>query len=75
MEMQIVSVDGNTDKKFIHNFVMNMPASDSLAFRRYVYDNQPGVDFEVDVERPVSHGGGTFKCFLEWDDYVFWHIS
>ena len=75
MEMQIVSVNGNTDRKYIHNFVMNMPANDSLAFRRYVYDNQPGVDFEVDVERPVSLGGGTFKCFLEWDDYVFWHIA
>lgn len=75
MEMQIVSINGNTDKKFIHDFVMNMPASDSLAFRRYIYDNQPGVDFEVEVERPVSQGGGTFKCFLEWDDYVFWHIA
>lgn len=75
MEMQIVSVDGNEDRKFIHDFVMNMPASDSLAFRRYVYDNQPGVDFEVEVERPVSDGGGTFKCFLEWDDFVFWHIA
>lgn len=75
MEMQIVSVDGNTDRKFIHDFVMNMPASDSLAFRRFIYDNQPGVDFEVEVERPVSQGGGTFKCFLEWDDYVFWHIA
>lgn len=75
MEMQIVSINGNTDKKFIHEYVMNMPASDSLAFRRYVYDNQPGVDFEVEVERPVSLGGGTFKCFLEWNDYVFWHIA
>ena len=75
MEMQIVSVDGITDKKHIHQFVMNMPASDSLAFRRFVYDNQPGVDFEVEVERPLSQGGGTFKCFLEWDDYVFWHIA
>lgn len=75
MEMQIVSVNGNTDRKYIHNFVMNMHASDSLAFRRYVYDNQPGVDFEIEVERPVSDGGGTFKCFLEWDDYVFWHIA
>jgi hypothetical protein len=75
MEMQIVSVNGNADRKFIHEFVMNMPDSDSLAFRRYVYDNQPGVDFEVEVERPVSQGGGTFKCFLEWNDYVFWHIA
>jgi hypothetical protein len=75
MEMEIVSVDGNMDKKFIHDTVMNMPASDSLAFRRYVYDNQPGVDFEVDVERPESMGGGSFKCFLEWDDTIFWHIA
>lgn len=75
MEMQIVSVNGNNDRKFIHNFVMNMPASDSLAFRRYVYDNQPGVDFEVEVNRPESMGGGSFKCFLEWDDTIFWNIA
>ena len=75
MEMQIVSINGNTDRKYIHNYILNMPASDSLAFRRYVYDNQPGVDFEIEVERPVSDGGGTFNCFLEWDDYVFWHIA
>ena len=75
MEMQIVSINGNTDKSFIHKAVMNMPASDSLAFRRYIYDNQPGVDFKVEIQRPESMGGGSFQCFLEWDDYVFWHIS
>lgn len=75
MEMQIISVNGNSDKRFIHDFVMNMPASDSLAFRRYIYDNQPGVDFEVEVKRPESMGGGSFKCFLEWDDTVFWNIA
>lgn len=75
LEMQIVSVNGNTDRKFIHNFVMNMPASDSLSFRRYIYDNQPGVDFKVKVQRPESMGGGSFDCFLEWDDTVFWNIS
>lgn len=75
MEMQIVSVDGNTDKSFIHNFVMNMSARDSLAFRRYIYDNKPGMDFEIEVNRPESLGGGSFKTFLEWDDYVFWHIA
>ena len=75
MEMQIVSINGNSDKNFIHQAVMNMPASDSLAFRRYIYDNQPGVDFEIEVKRPESMGGGSFTCFLEWDDYVFWHIA
>ena len=74
MEMQIVSVNDNGDRKFIHEFVNNMPASDSLAFRRYVYDNQPGVDFEIKVDKPESLGGGSFSCFLEWDDYVFWAI-
>ena len=75
MEMQIVSINGNSDKKFIHAAVMAMPASDSLAFRRYVFDNEPGVNFEIEVKRPESDGGGSFKTFLEWDDYVFWHIA
>lgn len=75
MEMQIISINGNEDRKFIHDFVMKMPASDSLAFRRYLYDNQCGVDFEVEVSKPESMGGGSFKCFLEWDDYVFWTIG
>lgn len=75
MEMQIVSINGLTDNKKKHDFIMSMPASDSLAFRRYIFDNQPGVDFEVDVQRPESLGGGSFKCFLEWDDSIFWNIS
>jgi hypothetical protein len=75
MEMEIISVDGNKDRKYIHDFVLSMPAKDSLAFRRFVFDNKPGMDFEVEVERPESLGGGSFKCFLEWDDYVFWHIA
>jgi len=74
MEMQIVSINGNEDRRYIHEFVNDMPASDSLAFRRYIYDNQPGVDFEIKVEKPESLGGGSFSCFLEWDDYVFWAI-
>ena len=52
-----------------------MSARDSLAFRRYIYDNKPGMDFEIEVNRPESLGGGSFKTFLEWDDYVFWHIA
>lgn len=75
MEMEIVSVNGNTDRKKISEFVKNMLAKDSLAFRRYVYDNRPGVDFEVAIKRTESDGGGSFTTFLDWDDSVFWHIS
>lgn len=75
MEMQIMSVDGNTDRKFIHDFVNRMPAMDSLKLRRYILENEPGMDFEVEIERPESLGGGSFKTFLEWDNSIFFNIA
>jgi hypothetical protein len=39
----IVSVDGIEDRSKIANFIKNMPASDSLALRNYIRDNEPGV--------------------------------
>ena len=75
MEMQIMECDGNTDRKYIHEMVKNMPALDALRLRRYMLDNEPGMDFEIEVERPESLGGGSFKTFLEWDDTVFFNIA
>lgn len=40
----IVSVDGITDKNKIHHFVKYMPAFDSKALRKYINDNEPGMD-------------------------------
>jgi len=74
MEMSIVSINGNDDRKYISKYVKNMGAKDSLAYRRYYLDNEPGVDFEIEVERPQNLGGGSFKTFLEWDDTVFLNI-
>lgn len=75
MEMNIVSVNGEEDRRFIAKYVKNMNTRDSLAFRRYVIDNEPGVDFEINVNRLESMGGGSFKTFLEWDDTVFLNIA
>lgn len=75
MERQIVSVNGNKDKKYIKEYVKNMPVGDALAFRRYVNENEPGMNFEIEVERPKNLGGGSIKTFLEWDDTVFLNIS
>lgn len=75
MEMSIVSVNGNSDKKFIAKYVHNMGTRDSLAFRKYLMANEPGIDFEVEIERPQNLGGGSFKTFLEWDDTVFLNIA
>lgn len=73
--MQVMSVNGNTDKEYIRKYVNSMPARESLALRRYINNNTPGIDFEITVERPKSLGGGSFKTFLNWDDSVFLNIS
>ena len=56
-------------------YVKNMIAKDSLMLRRYILENEPGVNFEIEVQRPEILGGGSFKTFLEWDDNVFLNIT
>lgn len=75
LEMCVVSVNGNTNREYIHNYVMRMHAGDSLMFRQYLFANEPGVDWTVTIERPENLGGGSFKTFLEWDDDVFLHFA
>lgn len=75
MQLQIMAVNGNTDRDFIRRYINQMPARDSLMLRRYINDNRPGINFDIEVERPESLGGGSFKTFLNWDDSVFLNIS
>lgn len=75
LEKSIISINGNDDKEFIQQYIHNMRAKDSLMLRRYMLENEPGLDFEIEVERPKSLGGGSFKTFLEWDDSVFLNIT
>ena len=72
---QVVAVNGNEDRQFIKKYINGMPARDSLMLRRYINENMPGINFEVDVERPESLGGGSFKTFLNWDSSIFLNIS
>lgn len=75
MQLQIVAVNDNYDRDFIRRYINTMPARDSLMLRKYINDNAPGIDFNIEVERPDSLGGGSFKTFLNWDDSVFLNIS
>ena len=75
MEMQITAVNGNYDRGYIRNAVYNMRGSDSLSLRRFILENEPGLDFEIEIQRPESLGGGSFKTFLEWNDTVFFNIA
>ena len=75
LQLQVMAVNGNTDREFIKNYVNSMPARDSLMLRRYINENRPGINFDIEVERPESLGGGSFSTFLNWDDSVFLNIA
>lgn len=66
---QVMSVDGNSDKEWIHNFVRVMPARDSLALRKHIADIEPGMDLNVTVEVP---GGEPIESFLVIGPDFFW---
>jgi hypothetical protein len=56
LKYQIISVDGNQDRKFINNFVDNEFLSvDSLAFREHIKAITPTIDFTAEVKN--SQGG------------------
>lgn len=75
MAMSIVSVNDITDRNYINEYVENMNVRDSWAFRRYIIDNEPGLDFNIEVERPESLGGGSVTLFLELDKDIFFTVA
>ena len=48
----IVSIDGMTDKGKIGMFIRNMPARDSLALRKHIDKNEPGIEMKAWMECP-----------------------
>lgn len=71
LNLLIMSVDGITDKKYISDFIMSMPVRDSAALRKYITENEPGIDYNIMIERPESLGGGSFESFLQLDKFLF----
>lgn len=70
----IMSVDGITDKNYILDFVRNMNVKDSTALRKYMTVNEPGIDYNLEIARPESLGGGSMKVFLQLDQFIFLNI-
>lgn len=75
MELCVMSVNGVTDRSYIANYVRNMRVKDSSALRRYINENEPGLDYNIEVEKPASLGGGSIPVFLSLDQYVFLNIT
>ena len=71
LEMEIMSVNGNIGRKFIHEYVSTIPIKDATSLRRYITKNTPGVDYNFEVEKPESLGGGSMPVFLQFDQFIF----
>jgi hypothetical protein len=48
----ITSIEGITDRSKINGFIRNMPARDSLALRRHIDKNEPGIDMKSWMDCP-----------------------
>ena len=65
----ITSVDGNTDKIYISNFVDNMLARDSLAFRKYWTQISTDIILEQEI---VLEGGDEVTVDIPMTANFFW---
>ena len=70
-----MEVDGVTDRRMIRDFVRNMNIKDSSALRKYINDNEPGIDYNIQIEKPESLGGGFMNVFLQLDQYIFLNVA
>lgn len=75
MLLSIVAVNGNSDKDYIKKYVNTMPAREAFDFRKYIIQNEPGMNFQITVNRPENLGGGSFKTFLNIDTSIFINIA
>ena len=69
LQHHIVSVDGNTNKNYINEFIENMRISDSQKLKKYIESIDCGMDLQIEVKTPR---GGSVKTFLPLDFRFFW---
>lgn len=69
--LSTVSVNGNTDRKFIVDYILNLNVRDAKAYREYIFNNEPGIEYNIKVKRPESLGGGYVNTFLRLDQFIF----
>lgn len=74
MILKTLSVNGQTSENYIRNYIENMKAQDALAYRKFMDENTPGVNFKINVKIPESDGGGSFSTFLRIDDFIFRNV-
>lgn len=73
--LSIASINGVDNRDYINQYVSYMNVRDSSALRKYITENEPGLDFNIEVERPESLGGGSVRMFLTLDQFIFLNIA
>jgi hypothetical protein len=70
LQTSIIEVDGIKDKNKISQFVRNMPAADSRALRKFMDENEPGVEMKSFMV--CSSCGETSEVRLPLGASFFW---
>lgn len=70
LENSIIAIDNITDKLKIKHFVKYMPARDSKALRKFINDNEPGIDMMTNYK--CSNCGHDNKIALPVTTDFFW---
>lgn len=52
LSTQVTEIEGIRDRAQIQQYVENMPVADSGALRKYINDNEPGLDLNVSIQAP-----------------------
>jgi hypothetical protein len=73
LERSILAIDGIKDRNKINNFIRNMPARDSLAMRRFLDANEPGIEMKSWMDCP--HCSETSEVRLPMGASFFWPDS
>lgn len=69
----VQEVDGNEDRGFIKTFIERMPVKDSIAFRKYIQDIEPGVVLRQ--ESKCSECGSLHEEVVPIQANFFWPDS
>ena len=67
---QILSINGNTDRSYIANFVNSMPILDSKSFRKYAGEIEP--DIVMKSEFTCKNCGETNEVDIPITTEFFW---
>ena len=54
-----------------YEFSEHVESSVRTAFIKYVKENEPGLDYNVEIQKPESLGGGSMPVFLQFDQFIF----